>query len=397
MMRRQIMPFSEQDPQPKRARLDTEEDSKETVKQAMLEQENSLIKLLEERRSEVTQLEQQLAEARKKLEAVETQLAHVQNGSKSKTLEVVCDTSAVKIKTEPEVVIRSVIEENGNAGAPVNKRPLFIPGSNATTPLQSERRGPNLKVVNEPGKIDSVSTTIRRPSASAIRSELDTLESSRQQTTTKIAAVKTVQGTSLQRVSPKITQGLEQKEHVDLVAQIRDSKAPGLKNMLLPNYVAGQHKRKLRSLVVNPAAGEICATSALDGVINLWEIQGKGVGLSLLGTIDCLSPGQRRWSEDMTWDPSGDFLFACYSADGKDNQVAIINASSKKVRFLNEKPHEKGIINSIIFMPWFGEQPIFATGGSDHAVVMWSEERGAGWIPKLLHRSLHSSAVMGVA
>lgn len=47
-------------------------------------------------------------------------------------------------------------------------------------------------------------------------------------------------------------------------------------------------------------------------------------------------------------------------------------------------------------MPW--ENTCFVTGGSDHAVVLWSEQDGENtWKPKVLHRNLHSSAVMGVA
>lgn len=41
----------------------------------------------------------------------------------------------------------------------------------------------------------------------------------------------------------------------------------------------------------------------------------------------------------------------------------------------------------------------FVTGGSDHAVVLWTEQEtgGGSWKPKSLHRNFHSSAVMGVA
>lgn len=68
----------------------------------------------------------------------------------------------------------------------------------------------------------------------------------------------------------------------------------------------------------------------------------------------------------------------------------------RRVNFLEDKPHVKGIINNIMFMPW--EDTCFVTGGSDHAVVLWSENEGIGeWKPKALHRNIHSSAVMGVA
>lgn len=63
---------------------------------------------------------------------------------------------------------------------------------------------------------------------------------------------------------------------------------------------------------------------------------------------------------------------------------------------MEDKPHVKGIINSIVFLPW--ENTCFVTGGSDHAVILWSEQDGGNkWKPKALHRNLHSSAVMGVA
>lgn len=48
-------------------------------------------------------------------------------------------------------------------------------------------------------------------------------------------------------------------------------------------------------------------------------------------------------------------------------------------------------------MPW--DKKSFVTGGSDHAVFLWSEKDGGrdSWKPKLLHKEYHSSAVMGVA
>lgn len=48
-------------------------------------------------------------------------------------------------------------------------------------------------------------------------------------------------------------------------------------------------------------------------------------------------------------------------------------------------------------MPW--DQVCFVTGGSDHAVVLWTDKEDGenSWKPKVLHRNLHSSAVMGVA
>ena len=64
--------------------------------------------------------------------------------------------------------------------------------------------------------------------------------------------------------------------------------------------------------------------------------------------------------------------------------------------FLEEKPHTKGVINNIMFMPW--DDVCFVTGGNDHAVIPWTERDGETcWKPKMLHSNMHSSAVMGVA
>ena len=63
---------------------------------------------------------------------------------------------------------------------------------------------------------------------------------------------------------------------------------------------------------------------------------------------------------------------------------------------MENKPHQKGIINSIRFVPW--DDNCFVTGGSDHAVILWSDSIGENkWKPKALHKNLHSSAVMSIA
>lgn len=47
-------------------------------------------------------------------------------------------------------------------------------------------------------------------------------------------------------------------------------------------------------------------------------------------------------------------------------------------------------------MPW--KDTCFVTAGTDHAVVLWTENDGIkDWKFQTLHGNLHSSAVMGVA
>ncbi|KAM0018694.1 putative transcription factor WD40-like family [Helianthus debilis subsp. tardiflorus] len=194
----------------------------------------------------------------------------------------------------------------------------------------------------------------------------------------------------------------EQREHKDLIQMVCSSSSPRTVNCQTSNHIPSQHKRKLRSLALCPTNDQLFVTSALDGLVNLWEIQARGdrSSASHLSTADCASTKNRRWPEDIAWHPHGGSVFTVYSADGGDSQIAVLNLNKakekKRVTFFEDKPHVKGIINSITFMPW--EDVCFMTGGSDHAVVHWTERNGEDcWKPKVLHRSMHSSAVMGVA
>ncbi|KAK9123077.1 hypothetical protein Sjap_012679 [Stephania japonica] len=176
----------------------------------------------------------------------------------------------------------------------------------------------------------------------------------------------------------------EQKEHKELIPLIRSSSSPSIIRCQSGVHISSQHKRKLRSLILCPSNDQLFVTRS---------------SASLLSSTECASK-QRRWPEDIAWHPDGDRLFSVYTADGGDTQVSILNLNKtqkgQRVTLLEEKPHFKGIINSVSFMPW--ADACFATGGSDHAVVLWGEkDEGNSYKPKSLHRHVHSSAVMGVA
>ncbi|CAA2935225.1 U5 small nuclear ribonucleo 40 kDa [Olea europaea subsp. europaea] len=192
---------------------------------------------------------------------------------------------------------------------------------------------------------------------------------------------------------------LEQKEHKELIPLISSCSSRCTIRCQTGLLISSQHKRKLRCLVLCPTNDQLFVTSALDGLVNLWQVEDRGSSVNLLSTTDCQS-SKRRWPEDIAWHPRGNSLFSVYSADNEDSQISISNIDKEKeelsVTFLKEKPHIKGIINSIMFMPW--DETCFVTGGSDHAVVLWAEKDGEhSWKPKALHRSIHTSAVMGVA
>ncbi|XBI74615.1 hypothetical protein VPH35_068117 [Triticum aestivum] len=186
-----------------------------------------------------------------------------------------------------------------------------------------------------------------------------------------------------------------QREHQNLVQSVKKSSAPTTLKFYGGTLVSSQHKRKLRCLELCPADDQLVVTSALDGMVTLWQVQSSGPSISLLSTTNCFSSKQR-WPEDVAWHPDGDTIFAVYTADGGDTQVSMmnLNTSGQKVTFLQAKPHTKGIINNINFMPW--SDTCFMTGGSDHAVMLW-QEKDDSWNHKKVHRDLHSSAVMGVA
>lgn len=75
------------------------------------------------------------------------------------------------------------------------------------------------------------------------------------------------------------------------------------------------------------------------------------------------------------------------------SRVEFDHMQSCESKFMKDS---KGLINRIMFTPW--DDPCFITGGCDHAVVLWREQyKNNEWKSTLLHKDLHSSAVMGVA
>ncbi|XP_015161685.1 uncharacterized protein [Solanum tuberosum] len=200
----------------------------------------------------------------------------------------------------------------------------------------------------------------------------------------------------------------EQIEHKELIPLIGRSSSASKLQCQTTSVIPSQHTRKLRNIVLCPTNDQLFASSltqssltcsALDGVVNLWQVQDRGSSANLLSSTDCFTHKCKRWPEDVAWHPEGSSLFSVYRADEGDSQISILNLNKRKenmqVNFLEDKPHVKGIINNIEFMPW--KEGCFVTGGCDHAVILWTNKDGEhSWKPKELH-SQHSSAVMGVA
>ncbi|KAI3905648.1 hypothetical protein MKX01_036557 [Papaver californicum] len=356
------------------------------------EHEKALVALIEHRTKEVEHLKKkilyynsQLEQTEQKLNDSKATLAKLRSRDNSSSSKKLLTDGSINMKVESKMLTSAHADESHSQIQTQSKPQLLIPAVNPKIAQSVQFTEPDTRVSarsensantsaatnsNSNGKVKG--DTIGKPS-----SELEVVESK-------------VKGTKRK---------LEQKEHTEVIPLIQSSEYPCLLRCQSGFHISSQHKRKLRSLVLNPFNDQLFVTSALDGVVNLWQIQGKGSSASLLSSIDCISL-KRRWPEDITWHPRGDSLFSVYTADGGDSQISILNLNAtqekKRVTFLEEKPHLKGIINSVNFMPW--DDVCFATGGSDHAVILWKEKDGENsWKSKALHRNLHSSAVMGVA
>ncbi|RZB94614.1 hypothetical protein D0Y65_019238 [Glycine soja] len=195
------------------------------------------------------------------------------------------------------------------------------------------------------------------------------------------------------------------EEHEEALVALVEHRTREVKNENMMDHKSDlsskNHHQSKSHVTVNSKTSHYITANALDGVVNLWEVHSSGSGASLLRTTDCASQKQRRWPEDVAWHPDVNSVFSVYNADSQDSQISVTDFSKVKggererVNFLEDKPHVKGVINSIVFLPW--ENTSFVTGGTDHAVIMWNENSENKWKPQLLHNYDHSSAVMGVA
>ncbi|XP_009339039.2 uncharacterized protein LOC103931318 isoform X1 [Pyrus x bretschneideri] len=355
------------------------------------EQEEALVALIEHRTREVHHLRNrvsyyktQLGEAEKRLTDTEIKLARLRRQDRvgSTRSSPASGTNSVKVERRSTSPIH--LNEGSSRHQHQSKTELFIPAvspkvSHPTTVARSSGKAP----VNSSAQA-SPSVSSQPVSANRMKGDKSYRNSSKQEVEVQDKGTK---------------RKFEKKEHKELVPLVHTSSQPCKINCYASSHISSQHKRKLRSLSLCPVNDQLFVTSALDGVVNFWQVQSKGSSASRLSSTDCVSPN-RRWPEDIAWHPDGNRLFSVYSADGGDSQVSVLDLNRTqgkgRVTFFEDKPHVRGIINNIVFPPW--EDTCFVTGGSDHAVIIWKETDAENvWKPKTLHRNMHSSAVMGVA
>ncbi|KAI7984932.1 putative WD repeat-containing protein alr3466 [Camellia lanceoleosa] len=355
------------------------------------EQEEAMVALIEHRTKEVEHLRQrisyyksQLDQAERRLEDSQSKLARLRGRDIATSSKNSKGDDVKDVKVDRRSASPFQISEDSSPNQPQSRPQLIVPAVNPKV-------SPPIKMA--PGtKASSGSHSQARIQASSHTNSTVKHKGDKSQRTSEIEA------TEIQAKGTK--RKFEQKEHAELIPLIRESSSPCTIRCQTGCLISSQHKRKLRSLVLCPTNDQLFLTSALDGVVNLWQVQAKGSSANLLSSTDCVSQKQRRWPEDIAWHPEGNSLFSVYSADGGDSQISVIDLNKTRgttgVSFLDAKPHLKGIINNIVFMPW--DNVCFVTGGSDHAVVLWTDKDGEDlWKPKSLHRNQHSSAVMGVA
>ncbi|XP_054806494.1 uncharacterized protein LOC129309125 [Prosopis cineraria] len=358
----------------------------------MEDQEEVLVALINHRTREVQHLRQRISyytskleEAEKRLKDSESQLARLRGQANGVSSGSCLDDTTKTVKIER----RSISPIHRNEGPSIiqhNSKPKLlipdvIPPSSQNIPLQR---------TSEKASVSTDSQSSPSSSSHAIIGAKVKEEKSQEVSTDEEINEIKYRGTKRK---------LEHKEHNELIPLIGSSTSPRLVRCKSSSLIPSQHKRKLRSLASCPVNDHLFATSALDGVVKLWSFQSNGSGVSLLSSTDCVSLKQRRWPEDIAWHPDGSSLYSVYTADVGESQISVINLKRKQgrgcVNYLEDKPHSKGVINGIVFTPW--EDTCFVTGGSDHAVILWSEDSEKIWKPKTLHQNLHSSAVMGVA
>ncbi|XP_015059183.1 uncharacterized protein LOC107005175 isoform X2 [Solanum pennellii] len=411
-------------------KLNPNSNGRRMEEQERKEQEEALIALIEHRTKEVEHLRQRLTyyksqyhEAENRLEETQLKLARLRgreniaastssrgNGaypvtskrrstspiqinegpfnslSESKRHRIQDSNQPLRKSPVPDRKMASPFQKNDNSSRSVPQgKPLLV------IPDVKPRVSQPLKIIESGPKISSASDSQVGGSGFPHVTSMTKLKADKSHRTPEKEA---------SELQPKGTKTkFEQKEHRELIPLIGSYSSASMVRCQTSCVISSQHKRKLRTIISCPTNDQLFASSALDGLVNLWQVHGRGSTANLLSSTDCFSSKHRRWPEDLAWHPEGHSLFCAYSADGGDSQISILNLNKGKemrVSFLEEKPHVKGVVNNMIFMPW--EDILFVTGGSDHAVIMWSNKDGENsWKPKALHRSLHSSAVMGVA
>ncbi|CAF2136767.1 unnamed protein product [Brassica rapa] len=404
-----------------------EEEEARTLASQIPDDKEGLLEFMDQRaksiqlcKDQISILERKLAEERKLMEDAETkflQLDRVESDSFSK--------GKPKVSGGTGSLLDEVKTANGTSSTP------YVRGEK----MEYETSAPRSRSEMDPSKLPPIilpPSFRRKASSASVRSEVSESaqaqpavrrsysfpreEAKRSHSTISNGVVREVQARDSHtdkgfakpriRVSSNISgQARQEKSEFngndELIALIgRSSLRPTIKSRTVAVLPSG-HTKRMRSVAVSLSNRDLFATSALDCVVHFWKLHSNSRSSpTLFNTVNRVGLDQKRWAEDIAWHPLRTELFSVYTADEGHAQISTIYLNEAREscdsKFLKDRPHSKGLINRIMFTPW--DDPCFITGGCDHAVVLWREQRERhAWKSRLLHRDLHSSSVMGVA
>ncbi|KAE8672276.1 ERF114 protein [Hibiscus syriacus] len=244
---------------------------------SILEQEEALVALIEHRTKEVQHLRQrisyyqsQLAEAEERLQDSQSKLAHLGGRHISSSSNASLATKRVKV----ELGIVPPEDIDGDSEILRLRTKLVIP---SVIPKFSKPIKPEGLVAKSTIALEEITASNR-----AVKVKVE--ESDRSSTDMEVVEV-------IYRGTKRM---LEQEERKELITLVESHTSPTLIGPYSSNIIPSQHKRKSRSLSVCPVNDQLFVTSALDGLVNLWKILGRGSSASLLSTTNCVSSGARR-------------------------------------------------------------------------------------------------------
>ncbi|GER54201.1 transducin/WD40 repeat-like superfamily protein [Striga asiatica] len=240
------------------------------------EQEEALVALIEHRTKEVEHLRQrinyyksQLDEAEKRLEDTQTKLVRLRGWSEEKSSKNPSN-GRDEVKFERKSQSPSQKQSLPHLHDAMKKPSVDNPDHGNYSKKQIQPKPPLViptVKANEPGN-----KLCGLPSTSSALTTANSL--------TKLKGEKTRKTSPEQEnveIQPKGTKRkIDEKEHVDLIPLVAKKSSPVTIRCHGGPLLSSQHKRKLRSLALCPTNDQLFVTSALDGMVNLWQLQGRG-------------------------------------------------------------------------------------------------------------------------
>ncbi|KAJ8452189.1 hypothetical protein Cgig2_005994 [Carnegiea gigantea] len=318
------------------------------------DEEEALVALIEHRTKEVEHLRNRISYYQSQLGEAERRLEHSQN-------------KLVHVR-------RKISDKLWNHSVPVARKEVKLKNA-SSSPIQtsegSTQRRPQSKpplVISNPNPKSSRASSVTETGSRAPPSSSDSLMKARADQHQKTPSEP--KDTKSQIVGAK--RKPERREHQELVSMVRSRPSPSLIHCNASTHISSQHKRKLRSLSICPVNEQLFITSALDGRVNLWQIQAKGTPERQLRLFDIrLRKSELHafgWKQESSesqsalinqaWSPDGLYL----TSGSADPMIHIFD-----IRYNSHKPsqsvqaHQKRVFKA----EWHYSLPLLISISSD--------------------------------